>query len=180
MGVVVTHAEGKRGYRDRLEEVSCLASVSWPSPSLERWRRVRDPYDTRSARRRQRFGGRDCFAGSLRSTSDVHDQRFVRPQNPFFAELGTNGRVCFTCHRPAQGWTITPEGCTTVHRVARPRSDLPHQRRIQCEGADVSTLANGGALQPAAGGGVIRIGLEVPAEAEFRRPRRRSYTATRR
>ena len=29
--------------------------------------------------------------------------------NPFFKELGTNGRSCFSCHRPGQGWTITPE-----------------------------------------------------------------------
>src|SRR6476620_3222446 len=28
--------------------------------------------------------------------------------NPFFDPLGTNGRTCATCHRPAQGWTITP------------------------------------------------------------------------
>src|SRR5215510_7751547 len=28
--------------------------------------------------------------------------------NPFFQELGTNGRTCATCHRPAQGWTIAP------------------------------------------------------------------------
>src|SRR5215467_12526328 len=29
--------------------------------------------------------------------------------NPFFSDLGTNGRVCFTCHRPDQGWTVTPD-----------------------------------------------------------------------
>src|SRR5262245_40991048 len=28
--------------------------------------------------------------------------------NPFFRELGTNGRTCATCHLPAQGWSITP------------------------------------------------------------------------
>ena len=28
--------------------------------------------------------------------------------NPFFEALGTNGRSCATCHRPAQAWTITP------------------------------------------------------------------------
>src|SRR5256885_980133 len=33
----------------------------------------------------------------------------VDVDNPFFKDLGTNGRSCFTCHRPAQGWTITPE-----------------------------------------------------------------------
>ena len=30
-------------------------------------------------------------------------------QNPFFRELGTNGRTCFTCHQPQNAWTITPE-----------------------------------------------------------------------
>src|SRR5438874_1253743 len=29
--------------------------------------------------------------------------------NPFFQDLGTNGRRCSTCHLPDQGWTITPE-----------------------------------------------------------------------
>src|SRR5262249_20727901 len=29
--------------------------------------------------------------------------------NPFFKDLGTNGRTCFSCHRPDQGWTVTPE-----------------------------------------------------------------------
>ena len=28
--------------------------------------------------------------------------------NPFFQELGTNGRKCVTCHQPAQAWSITP------------------------------------------------------------------------
>src|SRR5690349_4324103 len=29
--------------------------------------------------------------------------------NPFFDDLGSNGRSCFSCHRPAQAWTITPD-----------------------------------------------------------------------
>ena len=28
--------------------------------------------------------------------------------NPFFQSLGTNGRTCFSCHKPDQGWVITP------------------------------------------------------------------------
>src|SRR5450631_3464027 len=28
---------------------------------------------------------------------------------PFFQSLGTNGRSCGTCHRPAQGWGISAE-----------------------------------------------------------------------
>ena len=28
---------------------------------------------------------------------------------PFFQSLGTNGRICGTCHRPAQGWRISAD-----------------------------------------------------------------------
>jgi cytochrome c peroxidase len=27
--------------------------------------------------------------------------------NPFFQNLGTNGRTCFTCHQPQNGWTVS-------------------------------------------------------------------------
>jgi cytochrome c peroxidase len=26
---------------------------------------------------------------------------------PFFQSLGTNGRSCASCHRPAQGWSVS-------------------------------------------------------------------------
>src|SRR5262245_57548923 len=28
--------------------------------------------------------------------------------NPFFQDLGTNGRRCVTCHQPQLAWSITP------------------------------------------------------------------------
>ncbi|MFZ1951002.1 MAG: hypothetical protein WCF66_22185 [Pseudolabrys sp.] len=28
-------------------------------------------------------------------------------QNAFFANLGTNGRTCFSCHEPQTGWTVS-------------------------------------------------------------------------
>jgi hypothetical protein len=28
---------------------------------------------------------------------------------PFFQSLGTNGRSCGTCHRPAQGWSVSAD-----------------------------------------------------------------------
>src|SRR5437879_11642773 len=30
-------------------------------------------------------------------------------RGPFFQSLGTNGRSCGSCHRPAQGWSISAE-----------------------------------------------------------------------
>ena len=29
--------------------------------------------------------------------------------NPFFQDLGTNGRRCVTCHDPGDAWTVTPQ-----------------------------------------------------------------------
>jgi hypothetical protein len=31
----------------------------------------------------------------------------VTSQNAFFANLGTNGRTCFSCHQPQNGWTVS-------------------------------------------------------------------------
>ena len=30
----------------------------------------------------------------------------VVPSSPFFRSLGTNGRTCFTCHQPENGWAL--------------------------------------------------------------------------
>src|SRR5689334_8127803 len=61
--------------------------------------------------------------------------------NPFFADLGTNGRACFTCHRPDQGWTIAP--ADVQRRFVESRGLDPIFRTndgSNCEGADISTL----------------------------------------
>jgi len=89
--------------------------------------------------------------------------------NPFFQELGTNGRSCFTCHRPAQAWTITPAelgerfdataGLDPVFRV---------NDGSNCVAADVSSIGKRReAFSLLLTRGVIRIDLQVPAHAEF-------------
>lgn len=89
--------------------------------------------------------------------------------NPFFQDLGTNGRTCFTCHRPAQAWTITPEELRD--RFERTRGLDPVFRTndgSDCEGADVSSLGRRrSAFSMLLSKGVIRIGLKVPDRAEF-------------
>src|SRR5215468_4009436 len=47
----------------------------------------------------------DDGTGELR-TVDVNGPLDL--DNPFFQDLGTNGRRCVTCHQPAAAWTITP------------------------------------------------------------------------
>ncbi len=84
--------------------------------------------------------------------------------NPFFSDLGTNGRVCFTCHRPDQGWTITPDA--VQQRFVESRGLDPIFRNndgSNCEGADISTLRKRrGAFSLLLARGLIRIGIDVP------------------
>src|SRR5262249_12722928 len=61
--------------------------------------------------------------------------------NAFFKDLGTNGRTCFTCHQPQNGWSITPPD--VVERFERSRGADPIFRLVDgatCPSDDVSTL----------------------------------------
>jgi cytochrome c peroxidase len=89
--------------------------------------------------------------------------------NPFFQSLGTNGRSCVTCHVPASGWTITP---AEVRRRFDATSGLdPIFRTVDGSNspkADVSTVqARRQAYSMLLKKGVIRIGMSIPANAEF-------------
>jgi hypothetical protein len=89
--------------------------------------------------------------------------------NPFFQELGTNGRTCATCHQPAQGWSISPS--ELQERFERTGGLDPIFRTndgSNCAGADVSSLeARRRAFSLLLDKGLIRIGLGVPARTEF-------------
>jgi len=89
--------------------------------------------------------------------------------NPFFQELGTNGRSCASCHLPAQGWTITPDELRD--RFERTGGLDPIFRindGSNCEGADVSTMRRRRqAFSLLLSKGLIRVSLKVPAGAEF-------------
>jgi len=89
--------------------------------------------------------------------------------SPFFQSLGGNGRACVTCHQPSAGWTVTPEN-------VRARFDATG-------GTDPIFRTNDGSVSPDAdvssvdarrvayamllGKGLIRVGIGVPANAEF-------------
>src|SRR5262249_37671482 len=51
---------------------------------------------------------------SIGSSMTVSPTPIDSANNPFFADFGTNGRVCGTCHRESLGWTITPELTQTL------------------------------------------------------------------
>jgi hypothetical protein len=109
------------------------------------------------------------------TTASAHGS--IDLNNEFFQDLGTNGRRCVSCHVPTVGWTITPHqlktvfdatdggkfddglGLSAVFRTVD-GSNSPK--------ADVSTLGKRRqAYSMLLSKGVIRIGLPIPANAEF-------------
>ncbi len=90
--------------------------------------------------------------------------------NPFFRSLGSNGRSCNSCHRQSTGWTISP--AEVRQRFIATRGTDPIFRPVDGANsplADVSTLvARASAYSMLLHRGVIRVGLPLPAHAEFR------------
>ena len=101
--------------------------------------------------------------------SQTFNHGILNPSNPFFKELGSNGRACVTCHQASEGWSITPE-------AVRARFDdtdgldpiFRTNDGSNCEGAEVSTReARQSAFSMLLSRGLIRVGMDVPAGAEF-------------
>ena len=93
----------------------------------------------------------------------------IDTSNEFFQSLGTNGRACVTCHQPSDNWTIIPahlqarfdasDGTDPVFRT-NDGSNSPL--------ADVTTVAaRRTAYSMLLTKGLIRVGLRIPAGAEF-------------
>jgi len=89
--------------------------------------------------------------------------------NPFFQNLGTNGRTCGSCHVSSNAWTVTPPDIQA--RFNSSDGLDPIFRPVDgsnCPSDDVSTLQ---ARQSAYGlllnKGLIRISLAVPNTAQF-------------
>jgi len=89
--------------------------------------------------------------------------------NPFFQDLGTNGRTCFTCHQPDQAWTVTPSKIKERFETTRGLDPIfRNNDGSNCEGADISTAGKRrSAFSLLLNKGLIRVGLDVPANAEF-------------
>ena len=89
--------------------------------------------------------------------------------NPFFQDLGTNGRRCVTCHMPDQGWSVSAE--SVQRRFAFTDGEDALFRTVDgsnCQTSDVATVqARRQAYSLLLERGVFRVGLKVPADAEF-------------
>ena len=123
----------------------------------------------------RRAGARDPLPGSLAFSNAAgvlgtfHAGGRFDDSNPFFAELGTNGRSCATCHRPAQAWSLTPD--EVAERFERTAGLDPLFRAndgSNCEGADLSTPERRRrAFSALLRKGVIRVSTDLPDGAEF-------------
>jgi cytochrome c peroxidase len=94
----------------------------------------------------------------------------IDPDNPFFQSLGSNGRSCNSCHRQAQGWSMTPQELR--QRFARTAGMDPVFSPVDgavSPLADVSNVyARRSAYAMLLNRGLIRVGLPMPANAQFR------------
>jgi hypothetical protein len=89
--------------------------------------------------------------------------------NPFFQSLGTNGRSCASCHKPADAWSVTPGHIQALFQQTNGKD--PIFRLVDganCPSADVSSYATRRqAYSLLLNKGLIRVSLSVPGTAEF-------------
>ncbi len=89
--------------------------------------------------------------------------------NPFFQNLGTNGRTCFTCHQPKDGWSVS--AISAKARYYASNGTDPLFRLVDgatCPTADVSTPhAKLRAYSLLLNKALVRVGLPFPKDAEF-------------
>jgi cytochrome c peroxidase len=110
----------------------------------------------------------DNESGTARTIS-VTGLPVVADSNPFFQDLGVNGRRCVTCHQPAENMSVSAAG-------VRARFDAtdgmdPIFRTNDGSNsplADVSTVeARRAAYSLLLSKALIRVGLPIPPNAEF-------------
>jgi len=89
--------------------------------------------------------------------------------NPFFQDLGSNGRRCVTCHQPQDAWSVTPPHIRQRFEATRGRDPIFRTNDgSNCPDADVSTLgAKRRAYSLLLNKGLIRVEMGVPETAEF-------------
>src|SRR5262245_3512614 len=102
-------------------------------------------------------------------TINVSGGPVVDDGNPFFQDLGINGRRCVTCHQPGENMGMSAAGVRARFSATGGRDPVfrPNDGS-NSPLANVSTLeARREAYSMLLRKGVIRVGLSIPADAEF-------------
>jgi cytochrome c peroxidase len=109
------------------------------------------------------------FANPTGAVQTISKTGRIDPRNPFFQSLGTNGRACVHCHQASAGWSIVPS--EVQHRFEKTQGLDPIFRTndgSNSPDADVSTVeARRHAYSMLLTKGLIRVGIGIPANAEF-------------
>lgn len=89
--------------------------------------------------------------------------------NAFFQSLGSNGRSCGTCHKLEDAWSFTPKTARARFNATGGTDPLFRTNDgANSPLADVSTVAKRRlAYSMLLNRGVIRVGIGIPANAEF-------------
>ena len=89
--------------------------------------------------------------------------------NPFFQNLGTNGRTCGSCHVPTDAWTVTPRHLQERFEASRGLDPVfAPVDGANCPSADFSTIeARRESYSLLLSKGLFRISLTMPDGADF-------------
>ena len=108
-------------------------------------------------------------SGAMFTFSNQSSHGGIDRNNAFFESLGTNGRSCASCHIADDAWTMTPKSVQKIFKRTQaldPLFSLVDGSNSPL--ADVSTYrARKEAFSLLLSRAVIRIGMPVPANAEF-------------
>lgn len=108
-------------------------------------------------------------ASGLLETYNLHHKP-IDLRGPFFQSLGTNGRSCSSCHRPAQGWSISAEEVRIRFDFTQGLDPIFRTNDGSVCDHDIDTSSVQGrrkAYRLLIGRGLLRIALAVPDDAEF-------------
>jgi cytochrome c peroxidase len=114
-------------------------------------------------------GGALLFSNPSGMAATFSTSGSIDTTNPFFQSLGTNGRSCATCHQASDAWTVNP---ASIQRRFLETLGLDPIFRTNdgatSPNADVSTVAaRRSAYSMLLTKGLIRVGIGIPADAEF-------------
>ncbi len=109
------------------------------------------------------------FSNPSGMSATFHTSGRIDTSNPFFQNLGTNGRSCDTCHQGGDGWTVTPASIRARFDATQGRDPIFRTNDgSNSPNADVSTVdARRAAYSMLLAKGVIRVGIGIPDNAEF-------------
>lgn len=107
----------------------------------------------------------------LAATYNTNGNGQIDTSGPFFQSLGSNGRSCFSCHRPDQGWSISAGNTSLLFALTRGTDPLFRTVDGATCNQNIDTSTVGGRAQAYSlltSRGLIRVAIAVPAGAEFK------------